>query len=413
VVAGAVAVAVRGPDKVLLPADLDSALIGDEDRLDLAMLEIPEASTLPDVPVAIVNRDVVTGGMVEDCWAVGYPSFQEVTRDGSGRSVRETAQVKGRIPPLSGLVKDLLSLEVTATPRELPAKGMRLGESEWSGMSGAAVFAGEALLGVVAEHAPRRGSSDITVTPLDRLAAPATAPADAATWWARLGVQDSARLPRLPAVATRPASEGAARSAMRRAAVARSRELIEKLPLVSFGVALATQSRPRDVSVFKDTIRATIRAAIKEILRLEYPAGKFVDLDYRGRHPQAPESWTGVVANDNFSWFISVHPQQQTTGVYALGRADWWIPPLDSGPEEFIHWVRVARDVAVAAELALGTPEGSPCYIAISKVRISAGRLPKRDAYATVVDDRGLRYAEPGWTAWLRSELGLLLPEFE
>jgi hypothetical protein len=202
VVTGAVAVTVRGPDKVALPADLDMALVGDPDRLDLALLAVPATPALSGVAVALVDRDVTTGEVIEGCWAVGYPSFHEVARDAAG-SVRETAQVRGWIPPLSGLVEDLLSLQVTATPQPLPAEQTRLGQSEWSGMSGAAVFAGEALVGVVTEHAPRRGSSEITVIPLDRLMKPATAPLDAAGWWARLGVGDPAGLPRLPAGAVR------------------------------------------------------------------------------------------------------------------------------------------------------------------------------------------------------------------
>ena len=202
VVAGAVAVAVRGPDKVAHPADLDTALIGDPDNLDLALLAVPAAPPLSGVAVALVDRDVATGEVIEGCWSVGYPSFQEVARDAAG-SVRETAQVRGWIPPLSGLVEGLLSLEVTATPQPLPAEQTGLGQSEWSGMSGAAVFAGEALVGVVTEHAPRRGSSEVTVTPLERLIEPATAPADAAGWWARPGVGNPAGLVRLPAGAAR------------------------------------------------------------------------------------------------------------------------------------------------------------------------------------------------------------------
>jgi WD40 repeat protein len=214
VVAGAAAVTVRGPDKVALPADLDSALLGDPDHLDFALLAVPAAPALPKVAVALVDRDVTTGEVViEGCWAVGYPSFQEVARDVAG-SVRETAQVRGWIPPLSGLVEGLLSLQVTATPQSLPAEQTRLGESEWSGMSGAAVFAREALVGVVTEHAPRRGSSEVTVIPLDQLSDPATAPADAAGWWGRLGVDDPAGLPRLPAVPARP--EPAYRATLRR-----------------------------------------------------------------------------------------------------------------------------------------------------------------------------------------------------
>jgi hypothetical protein len=214
VVVGAVAVTVRGPDKVAYPADLDTALVGDPDHLDLALLAVPAAPALSGVAVALVDRDVTTGEVIEGCWAVGYPSFQEIARDDAGSSVRETAQVWGWIPPLSGLVGDLLSLQVTATPQPLPAEQTRLGQSEWSGMSGAAVFAGEALVGVVTEHAPRRGSSEVTVIPLDRLIEPATAPADAAGWWARLGVDNAARLPRLPARAAR--QEPAYRATLRK-----------------------------------------------------------------------------------------------------------------------------------------------------------------------------------------------------
>jgi len=200
VVTDAVAVTVRGPNKVVLPVDLDSGLVGDPDHLDLALLAVPTAPALPNVAMALVDRDVTTGkAVIEDCWAVGYPSFQEMGRDGAGSSVRETAQVLGRIPPLSGLVGDLLSLQVTAAPQPLPAEQTRLGQSEWSGMSGAAVFAGEALVGVVTEHAPRRGSSEVIVIPLDRLMRRATAPPDAVGWWARLGVGNPAGLPQLPA----------------------------------------------------------------------------------------------------------------------------------------------------------------------------------------------------------------------
>lgn len=208
VVRGAAKVTVRRSDKqTLLPAILDAVLIGDPGRLDLALLEVPGlAKPLPHIPVAVVDRDITTGEFIEDCWAVGYPAFQEIKREGRSRSTRVSAQVHGQIPPLSGMGDEygLLSLQVTTTPRELPEQGT-LGQSEWSGMSGAAVFAGDMLVGVIAEHAPRRGASDITVTPLDRLNDPATTPPNAAQWWERLGVNDPATLPRLPA-ATRPGS---------------------------------------------------------------------------------------------------------------------------------------------------------------------------------------------------------------
>lgn len=202
VVEGAAAVTIRGPDKCDRAVTLRGSWTGDSDRLDLALLEVSEVEELPYVPIAVVDRDTSSGALVEGCWAVGYPAFQEDQRQ--GRLVRETAHVAGYIPPLSGLVGGMISLQVTQSPRELPAQGT-LGQSQWSGMSGAAVFAGDAVVGVVAEHAARRGASDITVTPLQFLSEPSSAPANAEQLWQRLGVSDPRRLVRLPAPRPQPA----------------------------------------------------------------------------------------------------------------------------------------------------------------------------------------------------------------
>jgi hypothetical protein len=195
VVAGAAAagITVRGPDKVPHPARVVDGLAGDPDTVDLALLKLcDQATELPAPPVAVVDRDVPVP--VEGCWAVGYPLFQEV--ESAAGVVRETAQVWGMILPAENLVGGLLSLHVTSAPRALPPQQEALGQSQWSGMSGAAVLAGERLIGVVSEHAPRRGDSTITVTPLaslDRLPAAA-----AAQWWAHLAA-DRGRLVMLPA----------------------------------------------------------------------------------------------------------------------------------------------------------------------------------------------------------------------
>ena len=155
-----------------------------------------------------MDRDAPVPVPVEGCWAVGYPLFQEVPS--AAGVVRETAQVWGMILPAENLVGGLLSLQVTSAPRALPPQQEALGESQWSGMSGAAVLAGERLLGVVSEHAPRRGESTITVTPLaslDRLPAAA-----AARWWAHLAA-DPGQLVMLPA--RRERAEPAYRATLR------------------------------------------------------------------------------------------------------------------------------------------------------------------------------------------------------
>ena len=199
VVDGADAVVVVDTDKRHLTADVSSKLVGDQDHFDVALLDVRDGSELPPMQLARVDRNVSSGELViEGCWAVGYPEFQEVTR--GDVPVRVAVQVRGYVPPLSGLgegPQSLLTLQVTATPRPLPATGP-LADSQWKGMSGAAVFAGPLLLGVVTEHVPPRGVSDISFTPLDRLLDPASAPPDAAAWCARLGVSPHGRFPVLP-----------------------------------------------------------------------------------------------------------------------------------------------------------------------------------------------------------------------
>ena len=203
-------ITVRGPDKVPHPARIVDGLAGDPDTVDLALLELwDQAAELPPPPVAVVDRNAPVPVPVEGCWAVGYPVFQEL--ESAKKVVRETAQVWGMILPAENLVGGLLSLRVTSTPPALPPPHDGHGQSQWSGMSGAAVLAGEWLLGVVSEHAPRRGDSVITVSPLaslDRL------PAAAATqWWEHLAA-DPERLVKLPARRMRP--EPAYRATLRR-----------------------------------------------------------------------------------------------------------------------------------------------------------------------------------------------------
>ncbi|MET0939036.1 MAG: trypsin-like peptidase domain-containing protein [Gaiellaceae bacterium] len=198
VVLGVAEVKVRGPDKHPLKAVVEPEWVGDPDRFDLALLEVNDlADDFPHLRVVVVDRDVTSGEHVE-AWSVGYPRFQVTDRDGDGRLMRDTAEVRGSIPPLSDLASRFLSLKVENPPRDLPPQKKTLAETQWSGMSGAAVLSGDSLIGVVSEHAERRGPSDITVTPLDFLSDPDRQPANASEWWARLGVSNPSSLTRVP-----------------------------------------------------------------------------------------------------------------------------------------------------------------------------------------------------------------------
>ena len=245
VVEGAVSVKVRPPDKVIREAALDTGFVGDVDGPgpDLALVELTGPGVdVPAMGLAAVDRDSVSGDPVERCHAVGYPVFMERDGPGGGR-VRETADAFGHVPVLSGLAGGLLSVQVSSAPRPLPPGQTALGQSQWSGMSGAPVVAGGLLLGVVTEHAPRAGDSAITATPLTALEADPAHPgwgpgvADPGAWWARLGCSGAGALRRLPAppVRTQPAYWATVREIHRRTGtlVGRQGELAELASFVA------------------------------------------------------------------------------------------------------------------------------------------------------------------------------------
>ena len=211
-VAGAPSLLVRGPDKVAHRAAADPEFTGDADGPgpDLALIEVIDGAVdFPAMRLAAVDRDGLAGDFVERCHVIGYPAFMERRAPGGGR-FRETADVFGHVPVLSGLAGGLLSVQVSSTPRPLPPVREVLGDSPWSGMSGAPVLADGCLLAVVTELGPRVGPLMITATPLTALEADPAHPgwgpgvANPGAWWARLGVSGANSLEWLPVRLTRP-----------------------------------------------------------------------------------------------------------------------------------------------------------------------------------------------------------------
>ena len=232
VVIGAQSVHVRDRNKELHSATLDERFVGDAEGPgpDLALVTIDTpTSDPPAIPLGVVDRDSADAEPVERCHAVGYPWFA-VRR--SPDAVRDTVDAYGHVPVLSKLTSGLLSLNVSGPPRPLPPASASLAGSEWSGMSGAPVVASGCLLGVVTEHAAREGSGTITITPLSALEADSVHPtwgpgvADAASWWARLGVVGLAALKRLPPrrVRSEPAYRATVREIQMRTRELRGRE---------------------------------------------------------------------------------------------------------------------------------------------------------------------------------------------
>ncbi|WP_222272409.1 trypsin-like peptidase domain-containing protein [Modestobacter marinus] len=207
VVAGAQAVTVRKPAKRKHMARMNPRFLGDMagPGPDLALVEVTDrnfGAGPPPLGMATVDRDSPAAEAVERVHAIGYPWFAETPSPTAVR--RETVDAIGVLPVASGLAGGLLNLVVSVAPRPLPPADRSLTDSEWSGMSGAPVLAGERLVGVVTEHAPRAGPSTITAVPLTALQYnpdhPEWGPGvpDPMAWWESLGVGDPAGWPRLP-----------------------------------------------------------------------------------------------------------------------------------------------------------------------------------------------------------------------
>ena len=168
-----------------------------EGDLDLALVEMVDRQ--PEAPprrFGAVDRD--SAAVIRRCWAVGFPRFKERPGPGKARPERLSAQVNGEIPTAENLGHQLLTLRVTGAPRAFPDRG--LPESEWSGMSGAVVFADDVIVGVITEHHRPEGESSLTVVPLTAI--DQLEEHEAAAWWGLLGVEP-AQLVRLPAAGHR------------------------------------------------------------------------------------------------------------------------------------------------------------------------------------------------------------------
>ncbi|MBK6015457.1 serine protease [Streptomyces sp. MBT53] len=235
-------------------------LVGDLTRADLAILTLgQDVEPLPRIGYAQVARHSPQPAVVEACSAIGFPRFMEHGR--AGEMVRDTAQVEGRIPTSQNLISGLLTLRTTHTPLPLPATHTGLAESPWSGMSGAAVLADGRVLGVVSEHAPRQGASDLTIVPVNLIATLT----DAASWWRILGVEP-AHLPILPGPAAAGAGPGTGRAIRLKVRDTRARRL---------GVHAAIQA-PGTPDELPPYVPRTFDSELREAIRRGKTEGCFV-----------------------------------------------------------------------------------------------------------------------------------------
>ncbi|TJZ50359.1 trypsin-like peptidase domain-containing protein [Streptomyces piniterrae] len=131
--------------------------------LDAALVEVADATF-----DAVAHRPVRFGRLISsapgtECEAVGFP---DATRAFEGPDqLRDTEHLTARLNPLTRRKQRLLDLRLDNWPDHAPDR-----PSRWSGMSGAGVWCGELLAGVVAWDTPSFGQRRLTAVPLAALA---------------------------------------------------------------------------------------------------------------------------------------------------------------------------------------------------------------------------------------------------
>ena len=138
-------------------------VIWSDQQLDAALLKAPE-SLIPGLVTTLLNTTtiqlatVATERPLPGCEVVGFPRIQ---RYDEGRKL-EIDQYTGTVLPLAGLIRRTMVLELDRPPATEPSDGA----SPLAGLSGAPVFAGSGLLGIVKAVPRGRGHRRVECVPL-------------------------------------------------------------------------------------------------------------------------------------------------------------------------------------------------------------------------------------------------------
>jgi tetratricopeptide (TPR) repeat protein len=166
---------------------------GEDERLDLALLRVHKAGDMPHADVPDVGEPEQVVGRIPFC-AVGFPRFKRrIRRDRP--PLRETQQVDGTIPLGTNVKSRQLALETRAYPPRPPEPDADGGRrpSPWEGMSGAAVFSGACLVGVITVHRIAESDATLTAVRISAVEDPElVSPDDRAAFWAAVGLEPDA-----------------------------------------------------------------------------------------------------------------------------------------------------------------------------------------------------------------------------
>ncbi|MEU5023400.1 trypsin-like peptidase domain-containing protein [Streptomyces milbemycinicus] len=131
--------------------------------IDVAVLTLPRDAP-EGSPLVLYGRVGETDAVLH-CTAVGFPRFKLRT-DEDGSRYRDAEHVNATCAVLSNRREGTLDLGVSSPPPDDPHSGRDV----WEGMSGAAVFSNDRLVGIVTRHHRSEGPGRIAAGRVDRWA---------------------------------------------------------------------------------------------------------------------------------------------------------------------------------------------------------------------------------------------------
>ncbi|MFJ6085976.1 NACHT domain-containing protein [Streptomyces sp. NPDC092369] len=142
---------------------LPSRVVWRDEETDVALLLTGEELVAPDRWALARLRWGAVGASdpLPGCQVVGFPSVQRFGPDDQ----LEYDQLTGTVLPMAGRIRSTLVCEFDRAPVAAPKPG----ESPFAGLSGAPLFAGAVLIGVVTQVPDKRDHRRIEATPVERI----------------------------------------------------------------------------------------------------------------------------------------------------------------------------------------------------------------------------------------------------
>jgi hypothetical protein len=154
--------------EALIEAEAWWADAGGAERTDLAVINLGDqiGGGLPRTLFGRISEDAAARLPVQ---AVGFPRFKyrddRQFRTKKGRAYRDLEQLAGTAPLLANRRQGTLAINVDDPP---PAASGPGGPSPWEGMSGAAVWHGQAIVAVIGEHHAAEGPGRLAARRIDQ-----------------------------------------------------------------------------------------------------------------------------------------------------------------------------------------------------------------------------------------------------